>query len=288
MLKEYYRLAKPGIAYGNLLTTIAAYLYASRWQLTTLSAWADFLATVFGLGLVIASACVFNNYIDRDIDAKMERTKDRPLVSGTISGENAIFFGAVLALIGFALLIAFVNILSAVIAAIGFAVYVFAYTFAKRKTEWATEIGSVSGAMPIVVGYVAVTDRIDWVALILFLALIFWQMPHFFAIAFYREREYIAAGIPIPPLIRGSWQTKLQSLLYIFAFGLAVLSLTLFGFAGFIYLVVVEAATLAWFARATEGFKAKDGAEWGKKLFFASLWVLLAFSIMLSVATLLP
>jgi len=288
MVKEYYRLAKPGIVYGNLLTTLAAYLFASRWQLVTSAIWINFLATMFGLGFVIASACVFNNYIDRDIDQKMARTQDRALVSGAISNTMALLYGAILALIGFALLVCFVNILTTIIALIGIIVYVFAYTFSKRKTEWATEIGSIAGAVPIVVGYTAYTNNFDWTAVILFLILALWQMPHFYSIALHRFDEYAAAGIPVLPLKRGTWETKVRILLYIFAFGVAGFALAYFGYAGFAYLVVVEIAAIVWFWLGTGGFSAEDGVQWARKLFFSSLFVLVIFCVMLSVATLLP
>ena len=167
MLKKYYRLAKPGIVYGNLLTTLAAYLYASRWQVSA----AHFLATVFGLGLVIASACVFNNYLDRDIDKRWSARKTARSLIGAISNTSALVFGTVLGVVGFALLLAFVNILTALVALVGFLVYVFVYSLLKRTTHWATEIGSIAGAVPIVVGYTAVAGRLDAAALIFFLIL---------------------------------------------------------------------------------------------------------------------
>jgi len=283
MLKAYYNLAKPGIVYGNLLTTVAAYLYASHWQF----GW-NFLAVVVGLGLVIASACVFNNYFDREIDQNMRRTRERALASGAISTVNALLFGALLGLIGLTLLVAFVNILSAAIAVIGFIVYVFVYTFSKRATSWATEIGSISGAVPIVVGYTAVTNHVDWTAFILFLTLVFWQMPHFYAISMYRSGDYAAAHIPVLSLTKGIRETKKRSLYYIIAFSLAVFALTYFGFAGFLYLTITEVAAFVWFWRAESGFRADDTEAWARTFFFTSLYVLLVFSLLLSVAAILP
>ncbi len=288
MFKDYYRLAKPGIVYGNLVTTIAAFLYASQWQLTSAAIWEEFLATIVGLGLVIASACVFNNYIDMDIDAKMARTKDRPLVSGAISETAALFYGLVLGILGFGLLMAFVNAAATTVALAGFVVYVFAYTYAKRVTSLATEIGSISGAVPILVGYVAVTGGLNGAAWILFFVLVFWQMPHFYAIAMFRSEEYAAAGIPVLPLKRGTRATTTLALLYISLFALAVFALTYFGYAGNLYLIVVELAALAWFWYATHGFSAADAHLWARRLFFVSLCVLLVFSVMLSLAAVLP
>lgn len=284
MVRDYYRLAKPGIVYGNLLTTLAAYLYASHWHIH----WLNFLATMIGLGFVIASACVFNNYIDRDIDAKMDRTKARALASGSISHMNAILFGGILCLFGFVLLICFVNILTTVVALIGFLVYVFAYTFSKRTTEWATEIGSIAGATPIVVGYTAVADKFSLTAFILFLILVFWQMPHFYAIAARRSDEYAAAGIPVLPLRKGMPETKLRMLLYIVLFGLAIAAMTFFGYAGYVFLVVMEIVALVWFWRCSEWYDAQDPAIWAFRSFVVSLVVLVVFSVMLALVPFLP
>ncbi|HTR18491.1 MAG TPA: heme o synthase [Candidatus Paceibacterota bacterium] len=284
MFKTYYNLAKPGIIYGNLITTVAAYFFASRWQVNA----ENFLGTVFGLGFVIASACVINNYLDRDIDKNMERTKDRALATGAISNTNAFVFAGVLGVVGFALLLVFVNVLAALVALAGFLIYVFVYSFSKRTTHWATEIGSLAGAVPIVVGYVAVADRLDLVALILFLILALWQMPHFFSIATYRSREYAAAGIPVLPLRKGTHETKRQILLYIIGFALAASLLTFLGYAGYAYVLVVELAALVWFGFATQGFTAENEDAWARKLFFISLAVLLVFSVALSFASVLP
>jgi protoheme IX farnesyltransferase len=152
---------------------------------------------MIGVALVIASACVFNNYFDRDIDAKMTRTKDRPSVSGTVSPRAALIYGAVLGLAGFVLLYIYVNALTTYLILVGFFVYVFWYTPLKPCSASAVYVGAVAGAAPIVAGYTAVTDRIDWVALFLFLFLFVWQLPHFFAIAAYRYDEYAAAGVPL-------------------------------------------------------------------------------------------
>ena len=284
MLKNYYRLAKPGIVYGNLLPTIAAYVYASRWNIGSII----FIAMIVGLGLVIASAAVFNNYLDRDIDIKMERTKDRALVTGAISNTSALIFGSVLGIIGFVILMLFTNVLATFVALVGFVVYVFAYTFAKRKTYWATEVGSIAGAVPIIVGYTAAVDRLDGAALILFLILALWQMPHFYAIALYRSPEYAAAGIPTLPLRKGTWTTKTRILLYIAAFGIMASFLTFFGYAGYSYVVVMGLVALAWFALAAQGFGVELEEEWARKLFFMSLVVLLVFCAILSAATILP
>lgn len=284
MFKECYRLAKPGIVYGNLLTTVAAYLYASRWHI----GWETFLATVVGLGFVIASACICNNYIDRDIDAKMERTKERALASGKVSEVNALVFGSALVVAGLGLLFAFVNLLATIVALIGFIIYVFVYTFAKRKTVWATEIGSIAGATPIVVGYVAASNQFNAAAFILFLIMAIWQMPHFYAIAVFRAKEYEAAGIPVLPLKKGMQATKRRMFAYIAAFVAVSAALTAYRYAGYVYLFIMMSAGIAWLFQAGQGFAAADDGVWARRLFQCSLVVLLVFAIILALTPFLP
>jgi protoheme IX farnesyltransferase len=193
MLGVFYNLTKPRMVYGNLLPLIAAFLFASRWHFSPL----QFLATIVGMSFVIGSACVFNNYFDRKIDAKMARTKERALVLGKISASRALLFAAILAILGFSLLYLFVNSLSVLLAFVGFAVYVAAYTPLKPRSPYALYVGAIAGAVPPVVGYTAVTNSLDWIALSLFLFLFIWQIPHFLAIATYRYDEYREANIPL-------------------------------------------------------------------------------------------
>jgi protoheme IX farnesyltransferase len=197
--KKYYDLTKPGIIYGNLLPTVAAFIFASHspgntgWHFSPLL----FLATIVGMSFVIGSACVFNNYFDREIDAKMVRTKERAIAAGKISAMSALVFASALGLIGFALLYFFVNPLSTLVALVGFVVYVCMYTPLKPRSPYALFVGAVAGAVPPIVGYTAVTNSLDWIALCLFLFLFIWQIPHFLAIATYRYDEYREANIPL-------------------------------------------------------------------------------------------
>ncbi|MDB5237483.1 MAG: ctaB [Parcubacteria group bacterium] len=287
MLKDYYRLAKPGIVYGNIFTTIAGFLFAAHWIFDRHSALIA-LATFTGLGLVIASAAVFNNYLDRDMDAKMERTSARVLVTGAIAPRNALIYGSILGIIGFALLYFFVNLLSTEIALFGFIFYAVIYTYAKRKTDWAAVIGSVPGAVPIVVGYTAVMNHLDIPALCLFVAMVAWQMPHFYAIAIYRMNEYAAAGIPVLPAKKGIPVAKKHIFFYILAFILATAAFFIFHYAGYTYLAIVFAAGFAWLWRSIRGFETHDDVLWARGLFRYSLVVLLAFSVAIAIGPVLP
>lgn len=287
MVKACYQLAKPGIVYGNTFTTIAAFLFACRWQFTFPIA-VLMLATVVGIALVIASACVLNNYLDRDMDRKMERTNNRALVTGVISNPHALVFGTVLGLIGFGLLCTYVNVLTAGVALFGYVSYVVIYGAAKRITHWAGLIGSVPGAVSIVVGYTAVTGKLDVIALLLFLILVAWQMPHFYAIALYRLEEYKNADVPVFPAMRGIRETKMHIIAFALLYVLATASLFWSGRVGYVYLVSVLAFGLSWLWRSSKGFKATNDALWAKKLFLFSLIVLVSFCITLGFSPLLP
>lgn len=281
--KRYYYLTKPGIIYGNDLPAIGGFLLAAKGHISI----GLFVSMLAGLSLIIASACVFNNYIDREIDSRMARTKRRPLAAGTISATNALIYAMLLGLVGSTILGAYVNLLTQLTALFGLFAYVVLYSVWKRKSHWGTVVGSISGAVPPVVGYVAVTDRLDLGALLLFLILVFWQMPHFYAIAVYRRDDYKAAGIPVLPLKKGALNVRLQMLGYILLFGLSCLALTVFGYSGYVFLAVMLAAAGYWLRAGLRGSEAQAD-EWGRGMFRISLLVVTIFSVMLAINAWLP
>ncbi len=264
---NYYLLTKPGIILGNLFTVAAGFLLASKGQLHA----GLFLATLAGLAFIIASACVFNNYIDRTVDQKMERTKNRPLAAGLVSGKRAIIFAIILAIIGNIILLAFTNTLALAVADVGFFIYVVLYSLWKCRTIYGTAIGSIAGAVPPVVGYCSVSNQLDLGALLLFMMMVLWQMPHFFAIAIYRFDDYASAGIPVLPVKKGIIRTKIRMLAYICAFLLAAACLTLFGYTGYIYLTLASVIGFAWLGLGIFGFKSSNDPFWGRQMFRLSL-----------------
>lgn len=270
MLRAYYMLTKPGIIMGNIFTTMAGFALASGGHIN----FPLFFSVILGLAFVIASAGVFNNYIDREADKKMERTKERPLAKGILKHSYAILFGTILGLSGFLFLLFTTNVLTALIAFIGFFFYLILYSIWKYRSIYGTLVGSIAGAVPPVVGYTAASNRFDFAALLLFIILILWQMPHFYAIAVYRLKEYTAANIPVLPVKKGIYVTKIQSLLYIIAF-MGVLSLlTLFGYTGNIFLMASLFLGLSWLLLSYRGFRAKNDERWGKQMFRLSLAVI--------------
>lgn len=278
MIKSYYYLTKPGIIYGNLLSVIAGFFLASGGEFNPII----FLATLIGIAFVIGSGCVFNNYIDREIDEKMDRTKKRALVTKKIPVTNALIFGTILGLLGFDILYFLANPLTAFIAFIGFFFYVVMYSIWKRKSSFGTIVGSISGAVPPVVGYTAVSNNFDIAAFLLFLLLVLWQMPHFYAIAIFRIQDYKSAGIPVLPIQNGIHTTKIHTLGYIVAFILTLPFLTFFGYTGYLYLVIMLILSFIWLVRGIKGFKTTDNTLWAKNLFKFSLIILLALCVTLS------
>ncbi len=242
-----------------------------------------------GSSLVIASACVFNNYIDRNLDAAMARTKQRALVRGSISARNALLFASLLGLVGFSVLIILTNWLTVAIGAVAFVCYVSIYGLAKRRSVHGTLVGTIPGAASIVAGYVAAAGRLDTAVLLLFAILVGWQMAHFYSIAMYRVDDYRAAAIPVFPVKRGMAATKRWIIGYIGGFILAVLLLHLFGYTGWAYVLVMLIVSLTWLGVGLTGLRADtNDKRWARQMFKLSLWVLLSFSIMISVNTLVP
>ncbi|HSX34299.1 MAG TPA: heme o synthase [Candidatus Saccharimonadales bacterium] len=286
LLRTYYRLTKPGIIYGNSLNIIAGFLLASGivrhfdfWLL---------VATLVGSAFVIGAGCVYNNYIDRDIDTKMARTKKRGLATHSIPVAAALAFGTVLLTAGFATLALWTNTLTVVVGVTGFLFYVVMYSIFKRTSVYGTLVGSVSGAIPPVAGYTAVTNSLDSGAWILFVILVAWQMPHFYAIAMYRFHDYKNAGLPVWPVKKGMHSTKVQIAIWIALFTIAAALMTLQGYTGDIYLVGVLILGALWFKKALQGFRAEDDAKWARGMFFFSLVVTVGIDALLAVGALLP
>lgn len=279
-LGNYWRVTKPGILFGNLISVSGGFFLAAKGHvdITLL------LSTIVGLSLVIASGCVFNNILDRDIDRLMSRTCNRPLAKGLLSPSAALFYAAALAVMGMAVLLLATNTVAAVMALIGFGVYVVVYSlYLKRHSLYAPLIGSLAGATPPLAGYCAVSNQFDSGALILLCIFSLWQIPHFYSIAIYRFEDYAAAAIPVLPIKRGISAAKNHIIIYIAAFLFATLLLTLSGYTGYRYFAAALALGLTWLVLAWTGFKTTDDKRWAKKQFAFSIVTIFTLSIMMSV-----
>ncbi|MDB5187257.1 MAG: cyoE [Candidatus Saccharibacteria bacterium] len=284
-IKRYYSLTKPGVLYGNALTVAAGYFLAAQGNVDV----ALFFAVFIGSSFIIASACVINNYLDQDIDMIMERTKKRVLVSGEIKGYRAVIFSATLGLVGVAILALYTNNLVVLLGLIGFITYVVFYgMLSKRLSIHGTLVGSISGAIPILAGYCAGTGVIDVGAILVFIILFAWQFPEFYSIAIYRSKEYKAAGIPVLPVVKGLRRTKIEIFIYTMIFVISSLLLTVFGYVGYTYFIVMASLGGYWLWLAFKGFSATDSDHWARRMFGFSMIIILGLCVMLSVGPLLP
>ncbi|MEO9279720.1 heme o synthase [Acinetobacter sp. WA-87] len=279
MLRKYLFLTKPGILFGNFITTLGGFFLAAQGSIDILL----LLLTLIGTTLVVASGCVVNNVIDQDIDIKMQRTQNRALVKKTISPTVAFVYAFVLGLIGFSILWFGVNGYAFLFAVIGFVVYVGFYSlWTKRTSIHQTVIGSISGASPPVIGYTAVTHQFDVAALLLFLAYGLWQMPHSWAIAIYRFDDYKNAGIPILPVARSIYRTKIECVIYILLFAAVLNGLYCFGYTNIFFLITFNALTAYWFYLSIIGFKAENDQLWAKRFFLYSVILITLLSLSFS------
>lgn len=284
-LRAYYQLTKPGVLYGNVLTGAAGFLLAAAGDVD----WLLFAAAVGGMTLVIAAACVINNYLDRDIDSVMERTKNRPSVVGAIKGSHMVAYGIVLLTLGFATLLLWTNLLVVAIGLIGFVTYVWLYgALSKRKSVHGTLVGSISGAMPVAGGYAAVSGAVDPGLIIVFLVLFFWQFPEFYSIAIYRRKEYAAAHVPVMTVIKGVRPTIVQIYVYTVLYVISTLLLVMYGYVGIVYLVVMALAGAYWIVLAGKGLTAKNPEAWARRMFRFSMITILLLCVMFAVGPLLP
>jgi heme o synthase len=265
-LASFVQLTKPGVTRLVMVTTLAGAAVAPGPLVLDVLAFA-----LLGTLLVVGSANALNMALEGDVDALMSRTRNRPIPSGRLTPESARLFGAALGLLGLPILAYGVNGLTAAIGAVALASYVLIYTPLKRVSPTAVWVGAVPGAAPPLMGYTAMTGVIDEAALCLFLLLFIWQVPHFHAIAIFRQSEYERAGLKVLPSVRGLEYTKL-AIIVLAILQLVVSALPAFvGMAGSTYLIVAMATGLAYLGWALAGLRAGAGARWARTLFFASL-----------------
>jgi len=280
-LKSFYYLTKPGIVYSNIMTGLAGYFFASKFHI----GWLKLLGLIVGMALIIGAACVFNNYIDKDIDKKMKRTSKRELVTGAISHKSALIFASSIGIIGF-LSLSLTNLLTWMIGLFAIFSYVVLYGYAKRKSRFGTLVGTLPGSATLVAGYTAYTNHLDDRALLLFLIMVSWQMAHFYAIAIYRLKDYRTAGVPVWPVKSGVPSTITQIRLYVLLYIVFNLALAVL-IKSYVYGIVMMGVSAYWCKFVFKDPKTKSCEVWAKKVFLNSLIVILCFSAILSVVRLI-
>jgi protoheme IX farnesyltransferase len=266
----YYRLTKPRIVLLLLITTVPAMLLAAE---GLPSPWL-ILATLAGGALAAGSANSINMYLDRDIDAIMRRTRQRPLPARAIAPVHALRFGFVLGAIAFYFLAVAVNVLAAVLALSAIAFYVFVYTmWLKRTTEQNIVIGGAAGAVPALVGWAAVTGTLAWPAIVLFAIVFAWTPPHFWALAMRYSGDYAAAGVPMLPVVRGETETRRQILLYSLALFATTLLLVPVGRMGPVYTSAAVVLGGSFVYRALQVWRTGDDARTRRLFSFSILYL---------------
>ena len=285
VIKKYLLVTKPGIIFGNLTTTVGGFLLASKGRIEIgLLLW-----IAIGVSLVVASGCVFNNCIDRNMDRKMSRTRNRVLAQGRMSPKVAVCYAALLAVAGVALIWKATNMLCVAIVLSGFMIYVGAYSlYLKRNSVYATLIGSLAGATPPLIGYCAVSNRFDMGAVILLSIFSLWQIPHSYAVAVFRLKDYTIAAIPVLPVKEGILTAKNHIVGYILAFMVATLMLTFGGYTGYHYLAVAAALGLSWLFMAWSGYRTSDDRLWAKRMFVFSVVSITILSVMMAIDFTIP
>ena len=265
-VQPWIQLAKPGVTRLVLITTLFGGLVAPGSQ--SLWRWA---LTLAGTALVVAAANALNMVYEADADALMARTRDRPLPRGRLRKEPVVVASFVAVIVGLAGLLV-VDVLAAALSFLAFASYVWVYTPLKRTTPHALYVGTVPGAIPPLIGYASVTEgHLDSAALMLFMLLAVWQIPHFLAIAMFRRAEYERAGFKVFTVCRS--QREVRRLMLIWSALLFVVSLlpVWLGMGGTLYAALAVGFGLPFLVGAAYGLRARADDAWARSLFFASM-----------------
>lgn len=274
--KDYLNVTKPGITMSNALMAFTGVWLAGHGHPAIVAA----LAALVGSSLVVMGGCAMNNFMDRDIDQFMARTSTRPLPNGRLQPSRVLLFGSLLSILGVTVLMLFANDLSALMAIIGLVFYVVVYTgMTKRTTTLSTVVGSISGAIPPLIGWTAITGSLSSVAWLLFAFMFIWQSPHFLSLGMRRAKEYAAAGIPLLPVVHGFGPTKQQIMVWTAALIPTSLMLYEVQATGIIYLGAALLLGAVYLYKALKGISTKDDIAWATDMFKYSLIYLTVMSL---------
>lgn len=275
---QYYVLCKPKVVALMVFTAWVGMFLAAPGNLP----WDAFFYGTVGIALMAASAAAVNHVVDRQIDAKMVRTRNRPLATGSLPLHRCVMFAAAMGVSGFALLLFEVNFLTAALTFLSLVGYAFIYTlYLKRATPQNIVIGGAAGATPPLLGWTAITGQIDPYALVLFLIIFTWTPPHFWALAIYRKADYAKVGIPMMPVTHGDDYTRLQIIYYTVLLLLVTILPFLMGVNGVVYLIgalfcgglFLYHALMMWMIKSS---------QWAIKTFvFSIVYLLVLFAFLL-------
>ncbi|RAP33916.1 protoheme IX farnesyltransferase [Candidatus Marinamargulisbacteria bacterium SCGC AG-439-L15] len=275
-LKDLYLLTKPGISRMQLITVSIGYILGG----IAVFSGSVYGALLLGTFLIASGAGVLNSYYERDVDAKMERTQLRPLPDQRVNAKFAFCFGVFLSILGGFLLYLYVNLITAFLAVVTVALYVYVYTPLKKVTWLNTFVGSFPGAMPILGGWAAATGTLHLEAWILFLILFTWQHPHFYALAIMYKEDYARGGLKMLPVVEPDLKrTNRQIIIYTLLMIMCSVIPFLLRLSGMIYLIgmLIFGGVMLYYSLELSKDKTISAA---RKLFFSSiiylpLWFLL-------------
>lgn len=277
---QYYKLTKPKVVYLIVFTAMVGMLLAADGAVPL----DTFVFGLLGIGLAAASGAAINHVVDEHIDRIMERTRNRPLVSGELDQKSALVFALSLGALGIALLLVFINLLTAVLTLFSLVGYALIYTmYLKRATPQNIVLGGAAGAAPPLLGWTAVTGTVDTEALLLFLIIFVWTPPHFWALAIRRRKEYAKADIPMLPVTHGVNFTKIQILLYTILLFVVTMMPFIVQMSGLIYLAGAIALGIGFLYYAIKLYQDQEPNVIAMKTFGYSIFYLsLLFAFLLA------
>jgi protoheme IX farnesyltransferase len=268
--EDFYELTKPRLSFLSVITAVAGYLSADPKR--------DFgvlFSLLIGTSLAAGGAAVLNQWLEREADAKMVRTKDRAIPAGRIAPAHALIYGLGLSILGCLLLYKGANLLAGTLTAVTIASYVLLYTPLKRFTTWNTLVGAIPGALPPLIGWAAAEGRISTLGWILFAILFLWQMPHFFAIAWTHRKDYAQGGfVMLSNADSTGRKVAVQSFVFCLALIVSTLLPVLLGYATWIYGTIAIVAGIYYLRPAIAFLKTSERDAAARKLFFASIFYL--------------
>ncbi|SER11470.1 protoheme IX farnesyltransferase [Amphritea atlantica] len=278
LCRDYLELCKLRVVAVMLLTAIVGMCLATP----ELPPIATMISATLGIGLMASGAAAVNHVMDRNIDAKMARTHRRPLPQGKIDETRALLFAALLSLSGITVLIFWTNLLTAWLTLGALIGYALIYTMLlKRATPLNIVIGGIAGAAPPLLGWVAVTGRIEPDSLLLVLIIFAWTPPHFWALCIHKKDDYARAGVPMLPVTHGEGYTRLQILLYTVLMVLTTLFPFMTGMSGLIYLIGVTLLNLRFFQWAVRVYMANDSTAPMSMFWFSVKYIMWLFVVLL-------
>lgn len=280
-IRDIKLLFKSGVLISNVLPVLTGFWLALHFHGLTLSShWDVFLLTITGSTFVMGGALVINNWYDADIDKVMDRTKNRPTVTGAIPLHVILTLGVSFSIVGIFLLL-LTSWAAAFYAFIGWFMYVILYTmWSKRRFTLNTIIGSISGAVTPLIGWTAIDATISSIPFLMFLILFIWQIPHTFAIAIRKYDDYKRAGVAVLPVVHGLPITKRLTTVYV----ASLLPLPFFmGELGWIFIIVTTLLNLIWLILSFKGFVEKDHMKWARIMFLYSVnYIMIIFLLMIA------